>query len=112
MSSNASTVVSQEPINVATMPLTNPQGVSTIYANNVGLAATLMDFTLIFCETGQLPGEKGLQPKNELRAAVTLPMPAAAALIQILAEYLKKAQEQAKVVTESARIVSQGSGLQ
>jgi hypothetical protein len=74
-------------------PVTNPRDVTAVYANNVGISATMLDFTLYFIETGQLPGEKGAVAHNELKAAVTLPLPSAMALMEAVNNMLKNANE-------------------
>ena len=70
-------------------PVTNPRDVTAVYANNVGTSATMLDFI----ETGQLPGEKGAVAHNELKAAVTLPLPSAMALMEAVNNMLKNANE-------------------
>lgn len=113
MSTKPNPMVSQtKPINVADIPVTNPHGVQPIYANSIGLAATLMDFTLLFLETGQLPGEKGPTTRNELKAAVTLPMPAAGALIQVLNQYLTQNKAQMESAMAAAGKVEASSAKQ
>jgi hypothetical protein len=69
--------------------------VKTVYANNLGISATMLDFTLYFIETGQLPGENGVVAHNELKAAVTLPLPSAMALMEAVSNMLKNANEMA-----------------
>lgn len=76
---------------VTQLPVTNPREVKAVYANNLGISATQLDFTLYFIETGQLPGQKGAVAQNELKAAVTLPMPAAMALMHAVGDMLKNA---------------------
>ncbi len=75
--------------------VTNSRGVTPVYSNNVGVSATMLDFTLYFVETGQMPGEKGPVPHHDLRAAVTLPMPAAVALMEAVGNMLRNANEMA-----------------
>jgi hypothetical protein len=96
-----------EPIAAASIPITNPRGIASIYSNNIGVSSTMLDFTLFFVETGQLPGENGPVPKNELKAAVTLPMPSAGALIQALTQMLETGAEQMKahMATQMAEAV-------
>jgi hypothetical protein len=83
----------QIPVSAKQLPVTNPDNVATVYANNIGISATMLDFTLYFVETGQLPGEKGLIPNNKLKSAVTLPLATAMALTQALNSMLKNAKE-------------------
>ncbi|MGO9326429.1 MAG: hypothetical protein ACLP07_17880 [Terracidiphilus sp.] len=84
------------PVSVTSQPpVSNSRGVDNVYANNVGISATMLDFTLYFIETGQLPGEKGPVVHNDLRAAVTLPLPAAMALMEAVGNMLKNANEMA-----------------
>ena len=80
-------------IEASTIPVTNPRGVSATYANNIGVAATMLDFTIFFIETGQLPSASGPAPQNELKAAVTLPIPCALGLIEALNQLVKGAQD-------------------
>jgi hypothetical protein len=65
----------------------NPKGIRPVYANNLGLGATLTDFTLLFLETGQWPSVDGVQ-HNEIVAAVTMPPMAAVALLKTLQQYI------------------------
>src|SRR5580693_5494692 len=64
------------------IPVTNPQNLSTVYANQFGASATLSDFTVYFLEMIQMPGPGGTEHRQELKAAITLPMFNASALIQ------------------------------
>ncbi len=87
-------------------PVSNSRGVTAVYANNIGISATMLDFSLYFIETGQLPGEHGPVAHNDLRAVVTLPMPAAMALMQAVGNMLKNAKtmaEKQKAVIEALR---------
>jgi hypothetical protein len=68
----------------AEVPVTNPHNLATVYANHFGVGATVTDFTLFFMEIGQLPGAEGPIRKNELKAAVTIPMLAIGGLIEAL----------------------------
>ena len=80
----------------ATPPIpqvSNPHGVSPVYANNLGLSATLTDFTLLFTQTGQWPAPDETLLHNELVAAVTLPPLAAMGLMQALNQYMKTFNE-------------------
>ena len=74
-------------------PASNPRGVSPVYANNLGVSATLTDFTLLFLQTGQWPSPDGTVPHNELVAAVTLPPLGAMALMEALNQYIKTFNE-------------------
>lgn len=95
-STKLKTSLKNAPIDASSIPITNPRNVVSIYANNIGVSATLLDFTLFFVETGQLPGENGPIAKNELKAAVTLPMASGPALIQALSQMLQAGAEQMK----------------
>ena len=70
------------------IPVTNPQNLSSVYANHFGASATLSDFTMYFLELGQIPGSSGSVHKQELKAAVTLPMVSAPGLIQVLQQVI------------------------
>jgi|ERR1039457_564766 hypothetical protein len=86
--------------------VSNPHNVSSIYANHIGAGGTLTDFSLYFLEVGQLPGENGAIAKQELKAAVTLPLALAEPLIQIL----KQIVEGHKSVVEKAAEAAKASG--
>lgn len=70
--------------NAASIPVTNSSGLAPVYANNVGISATMFDFTLMFVETGQFPTQDRTGPRNELKAIVTLPIPSALSLMEAL----------------------------
>jgi hypothetical protein len=84
------------------IPVTNPRGLSPVYANNLGVSGTMMDFTLFFLETWQIPGENGPIQKNELKALVTLPIPSALQMIQILRQVVKQSTERMEAATAAA----------
>lgn len=88
------------------MQVSNPHNVSSVYANHFGAGATLTDFSLYFLEVGQLPGENGAIAKQELKAAVTLPLALAQPLIQVL----KQIVDNHKSVVEKATEVAKASG--
>jgi hypothetical protein len=83
--------------------VSNPNNVSAIYANHFGAGGTLTDFSLYFLEVGQLPGEKGTIAKQELKAAVTLPLALAEPLIQILKQIVEGHKSAIKQATEAAK---------
>ena len=91
---------------VAPPAATNPRGITPVYANNLGLSATLTDFTLLFLETGQWPGPDGAAPHNELRAAVTLPPMAAMGLMDALQQYIKKYADNQQALEQAMRTES------
>jgi hypothetical protein len=66
------------------IPVSNPHNLSTSYANHFGASATMSDFTLFFMEISQIPGPTGPIHKQELKAAITVPMVSIAGMIQIL----------------------------
>lgn len=86
-------------------PVSNPEGIAPVYANNVGISATMTDFTLHFVEVGQVAGDGPSQAYNKLKASVTLPMPAALAITAAVNEMLKNAQAH----MAQARLVAQGA---
>ena len=96
------------------IPVTNPHGISSVYANNIGVSATMLDFTIFFVETGQIPGENGSIPKNELKSAVTMPMPSAMAIMESLKQMLQSNADQvnAQIPIAEAKKSGEGSGLQ
>ncbi len=77
-----------EMLNPNDIPVSNPNNISAVYANHLGVSATLTDFTIFFLEMGQLPGPNGPIQKQELKAAVTLPIMAAAGLSSVLQQIL------------------------
>jgi hypothetical protein len=86
-------------------PPINPKGIRPVYANNIGLSATLTDFTLLFIETGQWPGsEGGGNLHNEIVAAVTLPPPAAAGLMQALQQYIQSWSERGNALVQAMKV--------
>jgi hypothetical protein len=76
------------------IPVTNPHNLSTVYANHFGASATGTDFTIYFLELSQMPGPGGSVHKQELKAAITLPMVSIAGLIQVLKQVLDNNQAQ------------------
>jgi len=79
-----------QPTSPEDVPITNPQGLSAVYSNHFGMSATLTDFTIYFIEMGQIPGPDGPILKQELKAIVTLPIMAAAGLLQVLPQLLQQ----------------------
>lgn len=96
MSKRPKSGLKNAPIDASTIAVTNPKGVESTYSNNIGISATLLDFTLFFVETGQLPGANGTVARNELKAAVTLPMASGPQIVQALTQMLRTAQDQMK----------------
>jgi len=69
-----------KPIMASDIPLTNPQGIESVYANEVGLGFTLTDVRLIFAEVGaDATSGKG---SKFLRANVVIPLAVADAFAQ------------------------------
>jgi hypothetical protein len=71
------------------VPVTNPSNLNAVYANHMGVSATMTDFTIYFLEVGQIPGPAGNIPKQEIKAIVTLPIMAATGLSDVLQQVLK-----------------------
>jgi hypothetical protein len=62
------------------VPLTNPLGILSTYANDVGVSMTLSDFRILFNEVGpQIAGDAGKGEKI-LKANVVIPIQMAEAL--------------------------------
>jgi hypothetical protein len=83
--------------------VSNPHNVSSVYANNIGAGGTLTDFSLYFIETGQLPFENRTITKQELKAAVTLPLALAEPLIRILQQIVDGHKSMVEKATEAAK---------
>jgi hypothetical protein len=81
---------------VQDMPISNPNNVAAVYANNFGISATMTDFTIYFLELVQIPGSKSPAQKQEVRAIVTLPMLAAGGLQQITQQIVQQAADALK----------------
>jgi len=94
--------------NATDIPVVNPRGLSAVYSNNIGISATMLDYTLIFLETGQTPGENGPVQKSEVKALVTLPIPSAVALIGALQHLLE--QSTARMQAETDAIEAEAKG--
>lgn len=89
--------------------VTNPDVVKSVYANNVGIGATLTDAQLIFTQIGQGSSETGkLRTENRVVSIVTLPILQAEQMVRMLQgmlaahkenteAFMKKAQEQTAV---------------
>jgi len=58
----------------------NPQGVLSVYTNNVGLSATPWDVRMLFSEIVI----DGTEPRAELRASVVMSLPHARAFLEAL----------------------------
>jgi hypothetical protein len=85
------------------VPITNPHNLSPIYANHFGVSATMTDFTIYFLEMSQIPGPTGSEPKQEIKAILTLPIMAAGGMIQVLQQIL---QTHAKQLAEAQKMLS------
>jgi hypothetical protein len=103
MSTKSNPVTQKESPFAVPPQVSNSRGLSAVYANNVGVSATVTDFTLFFIETGQLPSEKGTSPYNDLRAAVTLPMAMAGAITDAIGMMLANT----KVLAEQQKAAMQ-----
>jgi len=80
------------------IPITNPRDLSAVYSNHFGISATMTDITISFLEMGQIPGPEGPIRKQEIKAIVTLPMMAAAGMIQVLQQVLQNHSAQLQQV--------------
>jgi hypothetical protein len=77
-----------EPIEAKDVPITNPLGVQSVYANDFGLGLTLTDVRLIFAEVGSDPTtNKG---SKILRANVVVPLLGAEALANHILQSLEQ----------------------
>jgi hypothetical protein len=102
MNANVKPDLNVQSISAANVPITNPNGISPVYANSVGAAGTLTDFSLFFLETGQIPGESGPIARNELKSIVTLPMGIARPLIEVLQQIIGSHEAITKVSQKTA----------
>ncbi|MGA7829692.1 MAG: hypothetical protein WCA21_01860 [Terracidiphilus sp.] len=80
--------VQQRALKSNEVPITNPNSVIAVYSNHFGISATMTDFTIHFLELGQVPGPNGPIHKQEVKAIVTLPLIAAAGMIQVLQQLM------------------------
>jgi len=87
------------------VPITNPNNVTAIYSNHFGISATMTDFTIHFLELGQVPGRNGPIHKQEVKAIVTLPLLAAAGMMQVLQQLITA---QAKQLEEMQKLMTRG----
>ncbi len=78
-------------INIAQVPIGNPDGIRPVYCNNVGLQITTWDFRLMFSEVipKAIPGELSI----ELRAAVTMNAAQAKGLAIALMQSVKQYEQ-------------------
>jgi hypothetical protein len=90
------------PVDPTSLPIENPSNITPVYSNHFGVTATMTDFTIFFLEVGAMPGPKGPIHRQELKAAVTLPMAAIEGLAQVASQLLKQA-EQAKAQIEKMK---------
>lgn len=88
------------------IPVSNPSGVSPMYANSLAVTGTLTDFTLHFLEIRQSLTAPG-QPSSavqELKASITLPLALAANLAELGKQTLEKqAQAMERVAKGQAK---------
>ena len=75
-------------------PATNPEGVKSVYANNMELRLGAMDARLFFNEI--IPDGNSL--KVERRASIVMPLPHFRAMMQLFNANLPKALEAAQVL--------------
>jgi hypothetical protein len=77
--------------------ISNPKNIEAVYANQVGISATMTDFTIFFLELGQVPGgPTGAVQSQTVKAAVTLPLPVAQGLVEIIQQMVMGQLEAAK----------------
>jgi hypothetical protein len=69
------------------IPVSNPDGISSVYSNNVAVSATMTDFSLYFLEIGQIPGSA---PVQRVKSIVTLPLSAAMGMQEVLRQMLEQ----------------------
>src|SRR5690242_5274160 len=77
------------------VPITNPLGLKSVYANHVGVSGTMTDLTIYFLEVGQVPGSGGPDRHQEIKSIVTIPIIMAQGLIQALSQGLQLQQKAA-----------------
>jgi len=77
----------------------NPDNVRPVYANTLGISATLTDVQLIFTQVYQGSGNDGgaVEPKNSVVAMVTIPL----AVVAQLSDGLKTTLENHKAVVNA-----------
>lgn len=63
--------------NLPIIPITNPNQIDTVYANDITFGSTGVDFTILFTEIRQRPSSDGTSMETEriVRAHITLPHP-------------------------------------
>lgn len=99
-------------IDAASIPVTNSSGLAPVYANNVGISATMFDFTLMFVETGQFPTRESTGPRNELKAIVTLPIPSALSLLEALKQMVDNNAKAMQVQMDAIEALRKSSASQ
>jgi hypothetical protein len=92
--------------------VTNPNNLAAVYSNNFGVSATMTDFTIYFLEVGQMPGDKTVIQKQEVKAVVTLPLMAAVGLQQAMLQVWKQAQDAMKQAQAQAKVKADPGGKQ
>lgn len=95
-------------VHAAQMPVENPDGLRSVYANSFGVGATMTDFTMYYTQVGQIPGTKGAQPSQELKAVVTIPISMAPSLLQAVQQVI----ENHKAAISQAKLAGKPSGKQ
>jgi len=83
--------------------ISNPNGVSSVYSNNVGASGTAVDFSLYFLELGQTPSEQGPVSKHEIKSIVTLPLALAPALLQVVQQVIAQHLQMQPVTAEAVK---------
>lgn len=84
--------------------ITNSKNVETVYSNQFGISSTVTDFTIFFLELGIIPGANGGTARHELKAAVTLPMPALEGMIDVLTQLRKQQKAKNENLTEEGML--------
>jgi len=74
------------------------------------MTATMTDFTIHFLEVGSMPGPNGGIQRNEIKAAVTLPLVALEGLQQVIQQLLQQ-MKQAKPDVEKLRATGVTTGV-
>lgn len=92
----------EKPVESKNVPLTNPNNIQSVYANDFGIGFTLTDVRLIFTELG---ADVVTTPSKVLKANVIIPLAGAEALARgILAQLeLHKNNIQALQASQNAK---------
>jgi hypothetical protein len=94
------------------VPVTNPQNLTAVYANHFGGTTTATDFTLYFLYMGTMPAATGGVVSRELKAAVTLPLAAAAGMVELLEQLIKANAQGVKEVASGPNLSSVEASVQ